>query len=257
MSVPPQPPINRLPYSRTLSALRKTELVQLSVDFKLPTDGNVLTLRNRIRVYMNYHRDVLINNPRYKALFPKAREPNIPMRRSNLSSQTVRTPSSAGLSYHRTPSPTPSFESWNGIEDDQIPVPLIPPHPILQHPPPHHQEPVIFQHPPPSPSVSDDSVDSPPPVVHPAGSRKFVSFTSTLLFIIFSLRHYAVVFPFPFLDTMKSFPLSFSDTMKSFVFFSLPTTVTLCSPILIRHYAALLQSSLASILDTMQSIFLF
>ena len=257
MSVPPQPPINRLPYSRTLSALRKTELVQLSVDFKLPTDGNVLTLRNRIRVYMNYHRDVLINNPRYKALFPKAREPNIPMRRSNLSSQTVRTPSSAGLSYHRTPSPTPSFESWNGIEDDQIPVPLIPPHPILQHPPPHHQEPVIFQHPPPSPSVSDDSVDSPPPVVHPAGGRKFVSFTSTLLFIIFSLRHYAVVFPFPFLDTMKSFPLSFSDTMKSFVFFSLPTTVTLCSPILIRHYAALLQSSLASILDTMQSIFLF
>ena len=129
LAPPQQPPINRPTYSRTLSTLHKTELIQLSVDFKLPTDGNVVTLRNRLRVYMNYHQDALINNPRYRALFPKAQDPNIPIRHSDLSSQTVRTPSSTALSYDCTPSP----------------IPLVPPHqPIPQHPLPHYQEPNIY-----------------------------------------------------------------------------------------------------------------
>ena len=179
MSAPPQqPPITRTTYSRTLSALRKTELVQLSVEFKLPTDGNVVTLRNRLRAYMNYHHDTLVNNLRYKALFPKPREPNIHMRNSGLPSQTPRTHSSAALSYERTPSPTPSYESWNGIMDDHVPIPVIPPHqppPQLPLPLPHHQEPDIHHHPPPSPSISESSLDSPPPAVYPAGGCKLIS----------------------------------------------------------------------------------
>ena len=164
MSVPPQQqPVNRPTYSRTLSALRKSELVQLSVEFKLPTDGNVVTLRNRLRVYMNYHRDALMNNTRYRALFPRARDPNIPIQQSELSSQTFRTCSSSALSYEHSPSPALSYDSWHGIEDDQAPIPVIHPHqppPQPPHPIPLYQELIVYHHPPPSPSVSESSVDS-------------------------------------------------------------------------------------------------
>ena len=198
MSVPPQQPlVNRPTYSRTLSALRKSELVQLSVEFKLPTDGNVVFLRNRLRVYMNYHRDALMNNPRYRALFPRARDPNIPIRRSDLPSQTLRTRSSPALSYDHSPSPALSYDSWHGIEDDQVPIPPVqahqpspqPPHPLL-----HHQEPIIYHHPPPSPSSSESSADSLPPAPNFAGGRKFYPFFFTY-------------FPFP-RDTMQ-LPFSF------------------------------------------------
>ena len=216
MSIPPQqPPVNRPTYSRTLSALRKSELVQLSVKFKLPTDGNVVFLRNRLRVYMNYHRDVLMNNPRYRALFPRARDPNIPIRRSELPPQTRQTRSSPALSYDRSPSPALSYDSWHGIEDNQVPIPLVQPHqpsPQPLHPLPHHQEPFLYHHPPPSPSSSESSADSLPPAPNLVGGCKFILLFTLFLSSLcgtmqsplfpFFLEHYEVPVSSPW-DTMK------------------------------------------------------
>jgi hypothetical protein len=145
--MPPRRPFpNRTPYTKTLSALLKTDLIRLSTEFRLPTDGPVVTLRNRLRAYINYHNATLSQNPRYRALFPGHRRNRSPT-----------PPQSPGLSY-RTPSPTPSFDSWDGIADPQEPQlddPLLP----QQHPP-------IF-HPPPPPSsyTSNHSSPSPAPAI--------------------------------------------------------------------------------------------
>ena len=240
MSLPPQQPlVTRPTYSRTLSALRKTELIQLSVEFKLPTDGNVLSLRNRLRVYMNYHRDALINNPRYNGLFPRPRDPNIPIRQSDLPSRTFRTRSSSALSYDRTPSPALSYDSWHGIEDDPIPIPDAHPHqpPPQPLPPlPHHQEPDVHHHPPPSPSASESSIDSLPPAAYPAVGRKFVPLPIFLLLFPY-FRGDTMESPPPLLfgtlwSSLLSYFLHLGDTMKSrlmgFVLISLYWA--LCSP---------------------------
>ena len=137
---------NRTPYTKTLSALLKTDLIRLSTEFRLPTDGPVVTLRNRLRAYLNYHNATLARNPRYRALFPGYRRNRSPT-----------PPSSPVLSY-RTPSPTPTFDSWDGINDPQQPQPHVDdPQLPLPHPP-------IF-HPPPPPSTYDSDHSSPPPVL--------------------------------------------------------------------------------------------
>jgi hypothetical protein len=50
---------SKQPYSMVLSALCKTELIQLSLEFKLPTDGSVIDLRNCLKCYLNFNRDTL------------------------------------------------------------------------------------------------------------------------------------------------------------------------------------------------------
>jgi hypothetical protein len=168
--MPPQLP---QPYTQTLSLLRKIDLIQLSLEFKLPTDGSVVNLRDRLRVYLNAHRDTLFRNPRYNPLFPKMRRPP---QRPALPASSASAPT---LSY-RTPSPdgsvssdssVHSYESWNGIEANPHPLnqqpqlhpPPLHPHPV--HPPPVivHQDPVAQFHPPPSPSLPSSNPGSPPP----------------------------------------------------------------------------------------------
>ena len=49
-------------YSTVLSALHKTELIQLSLEFKLPTNGPVITLKNCLKCYLNFHCKMLMNS---------------------------------------------------------------------------------------------------------------------------------------------------------------------------------------------------
>jgi hypothetical protein len=194
--------LNRTPYTKTLSALLKTDLIRLSTEFRLPTDGPVVTLRNRLRAYLNYHSAALTHNPRYRALFPGHRRNRSP----------TPPPSSPDLSY-RTPSPTPSFDSWDGINDFQQPQ-FNDPQPPQQHPP-------VF-HPPPPPSTYVSDFDSPPPVLA-IDERKYPTCCSSYgpflhRFLSDSLRAlYAIYCPF---DTMQSSfghyaVLAFSSTLCS------------------------------------------
>ena len=63
------------PYTKVLSALRKNDLARLCAEFRLSSDGSVVALRNRLKDYLNIHRDTLYRNPRYNALFPRHRKP--------------------------------------------------------------------------------------------------------------------------------------------------------------------------------------
>jgi hypothetical protein len=135
-------PPQELPYSQTLSALRKADLIRLSVEFKLAVDGPVTTLRNRLRVYLNSHRNSLYPNPRYKNLYPK---------RHN-TTQPSPSPPPENLSQNsRSTSPhnNHSDASWNGIRGQPSPH-------HSSHPSPHS-----------SPHPTAPGSRSPPPVPHP------------------------------------------------------------------------------------------
>lgn len=149
---------DRRPYTRTLSALLKTDLIRLATDFRLPTDGSVLDLRNRLRVYLNARRDNLRANPRYKALFPKNHRPVQPPH------LTPPPPSTPALSY-RSLSPVGSFDSWHGIGDQ----PQHHEHPL------HHQplvQPFVPLDPPPAVTPDPSDRSSPPPSIIAGDGRK-------------------------------------------------------------------------------------
>jgi hypothetical protein len=182
---PRQAPANRRPhtvYTKLLSALRKTELVRLCLEFRLNADGSVLNLRNRLKDYLNLHRDTLYRDPRYTGLFPRHRRLNQPPPILTNSSRTISSnppspstpPASPGLSYAPS-SPALSFASWNGIEE-QPHVPPIHVHPPVDHPPaqPHYlQEMHDHHHPHLSSAATDSQRGSPlPPVAHVAHGRK-------------------------------------------------------------------------------------
>lgn len=165
---------NRAPYTQLLSALRKNDLVRLCTEFRLPVNGAVTTLRDRLKDYLNLHRDTLFHNPRYNALFPRHRR--LPSQ-ANLRQRTPRTPSPSpsALSY-QTPSPAVSYESWNGFDDvpgspQNSPPPFnvqdhVPP-PILPHEQPHDHHL--------TPSISTSASDhSPPPRVPVIDERKYL-----------------------------------------------------------------------------------
>lgn len=158
--------------------LRKIDLLRLSVEFKLPTDGTVINLRDRLRVYLNAHREVLYRNPRFRPLYPQHRR----------ITQPVQAPEPAeDLPLNRTPSPSPSdsddssdgsFESWYGIEElpmDHIPnvqplqYPVAPAPAIIQDAPEYYPPPP----PPPSPSIPGSEPGHFPFSNHENGSRKF------------------------------------------------------------------------------------
>ena len=187
------------PYTTTLSLLRKIDLMRLSLEFKLPTEGNVMILRDRLRVYLNAHSETLWKNPRFRPLYPQHRRVTQPV--------VQQPPETAD----RTPSPTPSsssdssadsFESWHGIEEVPAHHPLQPE--PQQLPPAPAQAPPLNQHiqdfyppppppPPPSPSPSIPASEPgfPPPSDHPDGPRKFFfslhSFTPWAPFLVVSL----------------------------------------------------------------------
>ena len=123
----PRQPVNR-PYTKLLSTLWKPELVRLCTEFELPFDGSVSELRDRAKQYLTQNNEVLYRNPRFRPLYPNIRRIN---QRSPTLSSTLKSPP-------RIPSPTPSFDSWNGIEDinfQQLPIQPD----DLQHPLPQPQ----------------------------------------------------------------------------------------------------------------------
>lgn len=152
------PPPQELPYAQTLSALRKNDLLRLTVEFRLPVEGSVVTLRNQLKKYLNSHRDTLYRNPRFTALYPKHRRP---ARQSSFAPSNSRNSrSTLSGSPQRSPSPTPSYGSWNGIEEDVRPPPIIlpprsPPHARFHSP--------VHRHPSPIPPVLAPEPVIPPP----------------------------------------------------------------------------------------------
>ena len=103
------------PYNKTLSALRKNKLICLCGEFRLPSDGSVVNLRNRLKDYLNLHRDTLYRNPRYKPLFPKHRKPIRQRQLPDAPSPIPSSPNSSQRSHSRSSSR--SYDSWHGIAD--------------------------------------------------------------------------------------------------------------------------------------------
>ena len=190
------------PYTSTLSMLRKIDLLRLCVELKLPNDGTVLNLRDRLRVYLNAHSDTLYRNPRYRPLYPQHRR---------LTRSTAPREQIDNEPANRSPSPTTSdssdssnvsYESWNGIEgpplnhipDVQPPFyPAIPPPPVAHDAPEYYPPPP----PPPSPSIPGSEPGHFPFSDHDGGSRKFIFF----FFPLFSSRPHScgsLIFHVPF-----------------------------------------------------------
>ena len=203
--------------------LRKIDLQRLSLEFKLPTDGTVLNLRDRLRVYLNAHSNVLYRNPRYRPLYPQHRRLPQPVQPQQPAEQEGH------AENNRTPSPTPtestdasdiSYESWHGIEGPpahHIPVvqpPQIPvaPAPVVFHDAAEHYPPPP---PPPSPSVPGSDPGHFPFSDHGNGSRKFpflmtfatiISPPPTLVWLIFlSYYYYGLYCPLRFAATLLRF----------------------------------------------------
>lgn len=179
----PAPQPNATPYTHTLSALRKDDLIRLSREFRLPPEGSVVTLRNRLRVYLNAHREVLQHNQRYKFLYPKQRRVNNPH-----NSPPPSPPSSpSALSY------VSDAPSWYGIggndHHDQLPQDQPPQQPSLS-PPPMFQEPEDNYYPPPSPTPVVSEIGFPPHEIQAAGMPLFYNFS---LSIRFSFRWEAIL----------------------------------------------------------------
>ena len=150
----------RTPYTKTLSALLKPDLVRLCNEFRLVQDGSVVVLRNRLKDYLNIHREALYRNPRFNALFPKHRRAinvEIPAPPSTWSPRS--SPSRSEASSAR------SYASWNGIGDQDPPqqhddlhfddFPPFPDDVPVQHTPPPS--------PPPSPTILLRNSPPPPP----------------------------------------------------------------------------------------------
>ena len=201
------------PYTTTLSLLRKIDLIRLSVELKLPTDGNVMNLRDRLRVYLNAHSETLWRNPRFRPLYPQHRRTTQP---------AVQQPPEP---VNHTPSPTlstssdssaVSYESWNGIEDaaahhpqpQQPPQAPVQPAPLNQHAHDFYPPPPPPPPPSPSPSIPASDPGFPPPSDHQDGPRKF--FPSSHSFIprtpflaasFYSIVSTSVYPPFPPLPT--------------------------------------------------------
>ena len=185
------PQLAREPYTQTLNLLRRIDVLRLCVEFKIPSDGTVIALKDKIRRHLNENRDTLFNDPRFNPLYPKvirvtqpaaAQPPAVPHQVVRPPSPTLSESSLSSISSDH------SYESWHGIE-----VPPVYHDPPAQPPyqaealPPHEVVPQDFpvHHyhlpPPPSPSVPGSEPD---PFLfndHNTGPRKF--------------------FPFPFIPT--------------------------------------------------------
>ena len=185
------PQLAREPYTQTLNLLRRIDVLRLCVEFKIPSDGTVIALKDKIRRHLNENRDTLFNDPQFNPLYPKVRHVIQPpaAQPPAVSHQVVR-PLSPTLSESSLSSISSdhSYESWHGIEvppvyhDPPAQPPYqaeaLPPHEVVpQDFPAHH----YHLPPPPSPSVPGSEPD---PFLfndHNAGPRKF--------------------FPFPFIPT--------------------------------------------------------
>ena len=184
------------PYTATLNFLRKIDLLRLCLEFKLPSAGTVITLRKDIKKHLNSHRDTLYHNPRYAPLYPKHRQRNrdpSPAPSFLNSNFTPSHPPSPPLSY-RSPSPTPSDESWNGIQDLRLHHSPPPIHPQSPGPPPHQEatpQP-LEDHDPPFPPPSDYGWPPDPPhaAFIPDGRKSHSLFPCLCTSLAYLLFHY-------------------------------------------------------------------
>jgi hypothetical protein len=169
--MPRQPPQHdRRPFTKLLSTLRKPELVRLCDELELPSDGSVLSLRDRAKRHLTQNANLLFRNPRYKQLYPKHRRTN---RRTPSPTSTLpsRTPSV------REPSPAQSFESWHGIEEDppqpeDFREPSFQPSPQPYQPPDRPVSPLDYFYVPPDDYQEVPFQPNPFPTPAPTGSRR-------------------------------------------------------------------------------------
>ena len=169
----PRQPLNRHPFTKTLSTLCKNELIRLAIEFDLPSDGSVISLRNRLKTHLTLHNEAIYRNPRYTGLYPRPRHLNIIRQPSPPNSTSLQyQPSTPRLSY-RSLLPAPPFTSWHGIgiQPDIPQSPILPVHPLPQHQP----SPFPFS-PPPNPMSIQAS---PPPFGTPLLARGRKSFTTS------------------------------------------------------------------------------
>ena len=178
------PQVHGPPFTQVLSALRKDDLVRLCGEFRLPTDGSVVILRQRLNHYINLHRNVLYHNQRYTALFPRRRmNPPPPV----VLPSTIRTLSHSTSLSERSHTLGNLDDSWHGIGGHPPPVqahqqfqhipdishspPFPPPHLLPQvHEPEDHpffqdypdDNDFLFIHPPHSCSPSPPRQGTPP-----------------------------------------------------------------------------------------------
>ena len=179
------PQLDTPPYTKVLSALLKTELLRLCVEFRLPTDGSVVHLRQRLKGYINLNRNALFANPRYTGLFP---------RRRRLADQPPPSPTSSTSSLSYTSS-THSFDSWHGIGIQQTPPPQEPLPPIQLHQPHQPLPHELHAHPPPSPSPSarNSEFATPPPVAQPGVDGRKFPFVRSLVRSTLSCHPYTII----------------------------------------------------------------
>jgi hypothetical protein len=145
-------PAHHYPYTQLLSALRKNDLIRLCVEFGLPVDGSVVNLRNRLKDYLNLHRDTLYRNPRFNALYARHRKPGHSAHQLNPPS-TLSSPSCTPSPSTRSHSPADSDDSWHGIggsatqHNTRVPDETHPPRrnrsPFPQNSPPQSRSPSV------------------------------------------------------------------------------------------------------------------
>ena len=237
------------PYTQVLSALCKNDLIRLCTEFRL---GPIVNLRNRLKDYLNLHRDMLFHNPRYNALFPRHRRLNQPRQPSTPSrtptpSSCASTPPASNHSHL----PALSYASWHGIgghdanhDKDQLdahviqppPVPVqhkqqphfLSPHPLLEHPYNHHI-------PPPSNPPLNSEHTSVPPAAYPVDGCKYscLSQIACLYMALFSLFWDIIL---PYFWTLWS-PFRLLGTMQPPLFARHYEVIeTLCSLSLLYMY---------------------
>ena len=184
------------------------------MEFKISSEGTVVLLKNKIRRYLDEHRDTLFNNPRFTALYPKARRVTQPVapRPPAVRHQIVRPPSPAlSISSNSTTSSDHSYESWNGIQAPPLhhdpPIQPLPQEaaPLL-HSPAHYEPPAHHYHLPPPPSLSAPG-SNPDPFLfgdHDDGPRKFFPFLYTFISL-----HDCGLIALPFVSLPYSFSYPF------------------------------------------------
>lgn len=99
-------------FTKPASKMKKVELQRLCQHFRIPAEGTVETLRNRLKTYLRHHENDLKDNEAYTALYPPKRG-----RQPRAGNPTVPAPNNNNPP--RSPSQESSndsgFSDWNGV----------------------------------------------------------------------------------------------------------------------------------------------
>ena len=199
------------PYTSTLRMLWKIDLLRLSVEFKLPTDGTVINLRDHLRVYLNSHSKTLYRNPCYRLLYPQHRCTTLPVApRKQVEDEPVnRSPSPSTTDTSDTSDS--SYESWNGIQGpplNHIPDVQPPFYPAV-----------------PAPAVAHDAANHypppPPPLHHPFQVQNRDIFPSMTMMVVHVSLPLLFFFTIPCSPTFMWFSIIPPCVPSSFLTFRL------------------------------------